>query len=89
MSDARTERKPFQLSLFSRQTKNAAWVANHLKTSPQTVGRLIDEGKLQAYKIRDNGHWHIFMDSVIKFEQEIKDKHGIDREPETSEEGHL
>jgi hypothetical protein len=72
MTDVRQDRKPVQLSLFARATKNASWVARHLNTSPQTVGRLIEEGKLQAYKLRDRGPWHIFMDSVTAFESQIK-----------------
>ena len=62
-------------SLQKRETRNAAWVARHLNTSPQTVGRMIEEGKLQAYKLRDRGPWHIFMDSVEKLKAEIKEKY--------------
>jgi excisionase family DNA binding protein len=66
-----------QLSLFQRATNNASWVARRLNTSTQTVCRLIEEGKLQAYKLRDRGPWHIFMDSVAEFERQIKDRHGL------------
>lgn len=77
-----------QLSLFARATKNAAWVARHLNTSPQTIGRLIEEGKLKAYRLRDRGPWHIFMDSVAEFEAQLKVRHGLQTGPENSNGGH-
>lgn len=87
MSEPRTDRKFVQLSLFQRVTKNASWVARHLNTSPQTVGRLLQEGKLEGYKIREPGQWHIFMDSVDKFAAEIIKKHGLDSPDETASAG--
>jgi excisionase family DNA binding protein len=78
MTDKRPDPKPVQLSLFFRPTKNASWVARHLKTSAQTVARMLEEGELEGYKIRDRGHWFIYLDSVdalirrqaIKYKQE-------------------
>jgi helix-turn-helix protein len=81
MSDQRVQRKPEQLSLFTRATKNAAWVARHLKTSPQTVGRMIEAGELEAYKLRERGPWHIFLDSVEELEKKIRDRHGLQAAP--------
>ena len=80
MSDQRVQRKPEQLSLFQRATKNATWVARHLKTSPQTVGRMIEAGEFEAYKLRQRGPWHIFLDSVAKLEEKIRCKHGLHTE---------
>jgi hypothetical protein len=60
-----------------RETRNAAWVARHLNTSPQTIGRMIEEGRLQAYKLREYGPWHILMDSVRKLECELLTKAGV------------
>ena len=77
MSDTRQNLKPVQMSLFARPTKNATWVATHLNTSTQTVCRLIEDGTLQAYKIRERGPWHIFLDSVADFEAQIKHRHGL------------
>lgn len=57
------------------KTRNASWVATHLNTSPQTVARMIEEGKLRGYKLRDRGPWHIFLDSVEKLKAEIKEKY--------------
>jgi excisionase family DNA binding protein len=59
------------------KTRNASWVANHLGTSPQTVARLIEEGKLQAYKLRERGPWHILLESVDAFLAQCKERHGI------------
>jgi hypothetical protein len=64
MTEVRQDRKPMQMSLFFRPTKNATWVASHLKTSPQTVARMIEEGEIDAYKLRDRGPWYIYLDSV-------------------------
>ncbi|MFL6310626.1 MAG: helix-turn-helix domain-containing protein [Terriglobales bacterium] len=64
MTDKRPDPKPVQLSLFFRPTKNASWVARHLKTSAQTVARMIEAGELDGYKLRDRGPWYIFLDSV-------------------------
>jgi excisionase family DNA binding protein len=58
-----------------RQTRNASWVASHLGTSHQTVGRMIDSGELEAYKLRDRGRWHIFLDSVEALEKKINAKY--------------
>jgi excisionase family DNA binding protein len=63
---------------MSVKTRNAAWVARHLNTSPQTVGRLIEEGKLKAYKLREHGRWHVLIESVDEYERRIKWQHGID-----------
>lgn len=53
-----------QMNLFFRPTRNATWVAKHLKTSPQTVARMLEEGELEGYKLRDGGPWCIYLDSV-------------------------
>lgn len=62
----------------SRTTANASWVARHLNTSPQTVGRLIEEGRLRAYKLRESGPWHILLDSVHEYEKKLANKYGLD-----------
>lgn len=72
------DKKPTQLLLFARETKNASWVARHMKTSPQTVGRLLEEGSLLGYKLRERGAWHIYMDSVEEFEKKISARYGIE-----------
>jgi DNA-binding transcriptional regulator YdaS (Cro superfamily) len=48
----------------------ASAVARRLQTSPQTVGRLIQDGKLKGYKLREGGQWHIFVSSVESLEAE-------------------
>lgn len=53
-----------QENRVAAKTRSAAWVENYLGTSPQTVGRLIAEGKIEAYKLREGGAWHIPVKSV-------------------------
>ena len=77
MTDKRLQSKPVQLSLFARATKNATWVARHLNTSPQTIARMIEDGTLEAYKLRDHGPWRIFIDSVAKVEDKIRARLGL------------
>jgi hypothetical protein len=72
------DKKPTQLLLFARATKNASWVARHLNTSHQTIARMIEEGLLQGYKLRERGAWHIFLDSVEDFEKSISTRYGIE-----------
>jgi|GEM_PF-6668801 excisionase family DNA binding protein len=85
MSDARTERQPLQLSLFARRTRNATWVARRLNTSWNTVARLIAEGKLEAFKLREGrGPWNIYEDSVAQYEEEIRVKYGLQTRPRDS-----
>jgi hypothetical protein len=62
---------------MAAKTRNATWVANHLGASPQTVGRLIEEGKIEAYKLRDRGPWYIVLDSVYQFERQQRAKYGV------------
>jgi hypothetical protein len=38
---------------------------------------MIEEGRLQAYKLREHGPWHILMDSVRKLECELLTKAGV------------
>ena len=72
-----TKVDPRQLSLFREETRNATWVAQHLKTSPQTVGRLIEDGTLRAYKLRDGGPWHVLMESVANYERILREKYSL------------
>lgn len=67
-----------QLSLFQERTQNATWVARHLNTSPQTVGRLIEEGKLRAYKLRQGGPWHVLLESVAEYERILREEYGLE-----------
>lgn len=87
MKDRRTEGQPLQMSLFARATRNASWVASHLGTSTQTVCRLIEDGTLEAYKLRNGGQWHICLDSVGKYEAEIKRRYGIESRVEDGAKG--
>jgi excisionase family DNA binding protein len=76
MSSERPDRKPMQLSLFFRSTRNAVWVADYLNTSPQSVCRLIQSGHLDAYRLTDRGPWCIFLDSVEAYIRIRAQKYG-------------
>jgi hypothetical protein len=71
-------KSPLQMSLFQSRTQNATWVARHLKTSPQTVCRMIEEGTLRAFRLRERGPWHVLLDSVDEFERVLREKHGLE-----------
>jgi excisionase family DNA binding protein len=72
MSDSEVEARP------TAKTKNANWVARHLNTSPQTVGRLIEDGTLRAYKLREGGPWHVLLSSVEAYKARIAAKYALD-----------
>lgn len=60
------------------ETRNASWVARHLNISPQTVVRLVEEGKLRGFKWRERGPWHILLDSVHELERKALEQAGIE-----------
>ena len=78
MSDAGQDRKPVQMNLFFRPTRNATWVAKHLKTSSQTVARMVEAGELEGYKLRDGGPWCIYLDSVDECVMRRAKKYGVE-----------
>lgn len=42
-----------------------------------TVRRLIDEGLLEAYRLRPRGWWHVSYESVVAYTEKIRTKYGI------------
>jgi excisionase family DNA binding protein len=52
-----------------------------LDVSAQTVTRLIEDGSLKAYKVRNKltSPWRINYDSVIAYVDEMHNRAGLDR----------
>jgi hypothetical protein len=74
----KAERAALQLHLFTQPTRNATWVARHLNTSPQTVGRMIEDGTLKAFRLRERGPWHVLMESVAEYEESLLKKYSLE-----------
>jgi excisionase family DNA binding protein len=76
-------RHPDQLLLpwSPRFTVSTARVAEILDVSIQTVTRLIEDGTLRAYKVRDkpNSPWRISYDSVVAHCESIHQTNGLDQ----------
>lgn len=64
-----------------RYTISSARAAEILDVSIQTVTRLIEEGKLKAYKIRDTqtSPWRINYESLISYVESMHERNGLDQ----------
>lgn len=76
-------RVPDQLLLpwSPRYTIATARVAEMLDCSIQTVTRLIEDGTLKAYKVRNkpNSPWRINYDSVVAYIEEMHTRNGLEQ----------
>lgn len=76
-------RVPDQLLLpwAPRFTVSTARVAEMLDCSIQTVTRMIQDGTLKAYKVREkiNSPWRINYDSVVEYIESIHKKNGLEQ----------
>jgi hypothetical protein len=45
------------------------------RNQSQKIGRMIESGDLEAYKLRERGAWHVFLDSVEALEKRIGAKY--------------
>jgi len=76
-------RVPDQLLLpwSPRYTISTARVAEMLDVSVQTITRLIEDGTLKAYKVRQkpNSPWRINYDSVIAYVESMHKEAGLER----------
>jgi excisionase family DNA binding protein len=64
-------RKPQQLSLFQEKTVEVRWVAEYLNTSPQTVLRLLQDGRIHGFRLTPKGWWRIIQASVFEYEKSL------------------
>jgi excisionase family DNA binding protein len=64
-----------------RFTISVARAAAMLDVCGQTVVRLIEDGSLKAYRLRNKAHspWRINYDSVIAYIQEIHKANGLEQ----------
>lgn len=76
-------RVPDQLLLpwSPRYTIDTARAADMLGVSPQTIGRMIEDGTLKPYKVRDkrNSSWCINYDSVVSFLEKLHERNGLEK----------
>ena len=76
-------RPPDQLLMpwSPRYTVSTARVAEILGVSIQTVTRLIEDGSLKAYKVRNkpNSPWRINYDSVVTYIKSIHSENGLEQ----------
>jgi len=77
-------RVPDQLLLpwHPRRTISAARAAEILDVSINTICRMIEDGTLQAYKIRPdkwNSPWRINYDSLMKYVDTLHERNGLDK----------
>ena len=76
-------RTPDQLLMpwSPRYTVSTARVAEILGVSIQTVTRLIEDGSLKAYKVRNkpNSPWRINYDSVVAYIKSIHAENGLEQ----------
>lgn len=71
------ERKPVQINLFEQHIVSVQWVAKHLRVSDDTVVRLIQEGRLRAYRLRLRSPYSIIKASVDEYEKGLLEQAGM------------
>lgn len=63
-----------RLPLVTARTVSATWAAQYLNLSVDSIYRLIEEGKLKAYRHNGRG-WHkILSSSVLQYEAGIRNQ---------------
>lgn len=65
----------------ARETIDVAHAAQMMGCSEKIVRNLIEEGKIQAYKIRDKGSspWRVRYSSVVAYLEEIHNLNGLEK----------
>lgn len=81
---SRKFRAPEQLLLpwSPQQTISVRHAAEILDVSVHTIFRLIEDGSLKAYQIRENrkhSPWRIFYDSLLAYVERIHERHGLEK----------
>lgn len=63
-----------------RYTISTSHAAKILDVSVQTVTRLIEDGTVKAYKVRNkpNSPWRINYDSLVSYIEDMHDRAGLD-----------
>ncbi|HET7873218.1 MAG TPA: helix-turn-helix domain-containing protein [Terriglobales bacterium] len=69
---AKPIRKPDQTVLFQSRSLSVVQVAERLRTSRNTVVRLLESGELRGYRMTANGWWRIVEQSVTEYEKKLR-----------------
>ncbi|HZU33136.1 MAG TPA: helix-turn-helix domain-containing protein [Candidatus Angelobacter sp.] len=67
-----------RLPLVTARTVSASWAAQYLDMSVNSIYKLIDEGKLKAYRHGDRGWFKILTTSVFDYETGMQKQLGIE-----------
>jgi excisionase family DNA binding protein len=75
-----TFRIPEQLLLpwSPQKTISVQRVAEMLDCSHDTVARMIEEGALTAYRLRERSPWRVYYDSVLDYLDRVHSVAGLD-----------
>jgi hypothetical protein len=71
-----TRRPPEQLNLFPSGVKiSLPRAAELIGCSESTARRLLEEGAIDGYQLRENGWWIILLDSVVDYIRNIRKRY--------------
>jgi len=73
--------KPDQTTLFESRTLSVVHVAKRLRTSRNTIIRLLESGELRGYRLTAHGWWRVVEQSVTEYEKKLRREY----EPEDGE----
>jgi excisionase family DNA binding protein len=76
-------RKPAQTTIFESRTLSVVHVAERLRTSRNTVIRLLESGELRGYRLTPQGWWRVVEQSVAEYEKKLRTEYV----PEDGEDG--
>jgi excisionase family DNA binding protein len=65
-------RKTEQTTIFETRTLSVVHVAERLRTSRNTVIRLLECGKLRGYRLTPQGWWRVVEQSVAEYEKKLR-----------------
>ncbi|HEX7289480.1 MAG TPA: helix-turn-helix domain-containing protein [Candidatus Angelobacter sp.] len=83
MTSTKPMRKPVQTRLFEARTLSVVHVAERLRTSRNTVIRLLESGELRGYRMTPQGWWRVVEQSVAEYEKKLRQEYA----PEDEENG--
>lgn len=83
MTPVKPMRKPDHTTIFESRTLSVVHVAERLRTSRNTVIRLLESGELRGYRLTPQGWWRVVEASVAEYEKKLRTEYV----PEDEEEG--
>ena len=72
MTPDRPIRKPEQTTIFASRTLSVNHVAERLRTSRNTIIRLLESGELRGYRLTPQGWWRVVEQSVVEYERKLR-----------------